>query len=302
MKKYYFYLATACMLALFTACQKDDNKTPEAPQVKTLELQDKALNLSFSDANSPYSEVVLTETGKAVLTKNSANEAPSTRATVYVPDYIYGTYTVTGNVYTIYDNKGMFVCHLQVNYTNDVITSTTIYLNSEINEGVTYAIQSMGKVSDSDLTQDLCRDWEIVHTHITLDGAVKASKVFDAPDASSFNAIFEYAKSKAPNLEAKLPEDMAITDVMFTQAGSFIILFKNGKIFVGNWNWKNEKTGELGYKWDGGEQIYNYESGKATFDVQTYKKVSYYTLTLSADVTDGGKDYSIKIAFNLQEK
>ena len=136
----------------------------------------------------------------------------------------------------------------------------------------------------------------------TLDGAVKASKVFDAPDASSFNAIFEYAKSKAPNLEAKLPEDMAITDVMFTQAGSFIILFKNGKIFVGNWNWKNEKTGELGYKWDGGEQIYNYESGKATFDVQTYKKVSYYTLTLSADVTDGGKDYSIKIAFNLQEK
>jgi len=290
MKKIAFLLSIACILPLFTACKPDneDTNVTDGPEVKTLELKDKALRLTFSDTKAPYTDVVLTETGKAVISLRPSAEAPATRALVYVPDYIYGTYTVKENIYTIYNSKGMFECHLQVNSANDVITSTTIYLNSQVSEGVTYAVQAMGKVSDSDLTIDLCRNWNIVHTHITLDGAVKASKVFDAPDASSFNAILDYAKEKAPQLKAELPADMAITDVMFTQ--------------VGNWGWKNEKTGEFSYSWDGDAKIYSYESGKATFTVETYKKVKYYTLTLSASVTDGGKTYNVSIAFNLEEK
>jgi len=305
MKKFYFCLALACILPFFSACQKDKEGDTKAPEVKTLKLQDKAINLTFKDKAAPFTDVVLTETGKAIISKAPAQEAPSTRALVYVPDYIYGTYEVeeTGTVYTIYDEKGKIVCHLQLIKGDDgLITSTTLYFNSNVTEGVTYQVTVNGKVSDSNLTQDLCRDWTIRYTHITLDGAVKATKVFEAPDASSFNAFLDYAKEKAPQLKADLPADMSITDIMFTQSGSFIILFKNGKIFVGNWNWKNEKAGELGYSWDGGEKIYNYESGKATFTVETYKKVSYYTLTLSASVTDGGKTYDIAIAFNLEEK
>ncbi len=303
MKKVSILLAIACILPIFTACKHDDdNNLSDAPEVKTLELKDKALKLTFADTKAPYTDVVLTETGKAIISLRPESEPAATRANIYVPDYIYGTYEVKENIYTIYDSNKRFVCHLQVNSANDVITSTTIYLNSQVSEGVTYAVQALGKVSDSDLTIDLCRNWNIVHTHITIDGAVKASKVFDVPEAPCFNAILDYAKEKAPQLKAELPADMVITDVMFTQTGSFIILFKNGKIFVGNWGWKNEKTGEFSYSWDGDEKIYSYESGKATFTVETYKKVKYYTLTLSASVIDGGKTYNVNIAFNLEEK
>ena len=304
MKKFYFCLALACILPLFCGCQKEKEDTPETPEVKPLKLQDKAISISFKDESAPFTEIVLTETGKAILSKNPAQKAPATRASIYVPEYIYGTYEVKGDVYTIYDDKDKFVCHLQlIKGTDGLITSTTIYLSSEDQDGVTYAVTTLGKVSESDLTIDLCRNWIIRNTHVTLDGAVKASKVFEGTEeAASFNAILAYAKEKAPQLEAEIPENMAITDVMFTQSGSFIILFKNGKIFVGNWSWKNEQTGELNYSWDGGEKIYEYESGKATFTVESYRRVSYFTLTLSASVQDGGKTYNITIAFNLEEK
>lgn len=303
MKKFYFYLALTCILPIFCACEKDKDDNSNAPEVKTLELEDKAISLTIK-GDAPFTSIVLTETGKAILEKAPEKQkAPATRPDIYIPEYIYGTYEVVGDVYTIWDNNNKFVCHLML-IKNDAgtITSTTIFLNSEVQEGTTYAVTQTTKVSDSNLTQDLCRNWNICYTHITLDGAVKATKVFEAPEASSFNAFLSYAKEKAPQLKAELEEGMSITDIMFTQTGSFIVLFKNGKIFVGNWNWKNEKTGELGYSWNGGEKIYTYESGKATFTVETYKKVQYYTLTLSATVTDAGKDYNISIAFNLEEK
>jgi len=299
MKKFYYLIVLAFALPFFASCHQDDNNSADTPEVKTLELQDKAITLTFDQADSPYQEVVLTETGKAIITVAARANTPATRA--LLPEYIYGTYTVKGDIYTIYDENGMFVCHLQTIANDDSIATVKLYFNSSVSEGVTYAVEAIGKVSDSNLTQDLCRDWTIRYTHITLDGDAKASKVFEAPDAASFNAIFEYAKTKA-NINETLPEDMAITDIIFTQSGTFVILFKNGKIFVGNWNWKNEKTGELGYSWDGGEKIYTYESGKATFTVETYKKVSYYTLTLSASIADGGKTYNLSVAFNLEEK
>lgn len=302
MKKYYFLLALACILPFLTSCKKDDDdKKLDAPEMKTLALQDKALSISFKSAEAPYEEVVLTETGKAIITVRPQAEAPATRG-LLLPDYIYGTYTVKGDVYTIYDDEGNFVCHLQmITGEDNLITSTKLFFSSSVSDAVTYVVEVVGKVSDSNLTQDLCRDWTIRYTHITLDGDVKASKVFEAPDASSFNAIIDYAKSKA-NFNEAIPSDMAITDIMFTQTGTFVILFKNGKIFVGTWKWKNEKEGELDYVWDGNQHIYSYESGKATFDLQTYKKVTYYTLTLSATIKDAGKTYNLSIAFNLEEK
>ena len=302
MKKYFIILTLTCILPLFCACEKDKDDNPDTPELKTLDLQEKAVSLSIK-GDAPFTSIVLTETGKAILTKAvEKTMAPATRAEIYVPEYIYGRYVVTGDVYTIYDDNNRFVCHLMLLRDEGVITSATIFLNSEVQEGTTYAVQQISNVSDSDLTQDLCRNWNIRYTHITLDGAVKATKVFEAPEASSFNAFLAYAKEKAPQLDAELEEGMSITDIMFTQSGSFIVLFKNGKIFVGNWSWKNEKTGELSYSWEGGEKIYTYESGKATFTVETYKKEDFYTLTLSASVTDGGKTYNIAIAFNLEEK
>ncbi|MBR4337707.1 MAG: hypothetical protein IKP91_05660 [Bacteroidaceae bacterium] len=305
MKKILFCLSLACMLPLLCACQKDkEDNDAQTPEMKTPELKEKAISLSFKDTTAPYSSIILTETGKAIVAKALPKQsAPSTRGGTLIPEYIYGRYEVTGDVYTIFDNSNNFVCHLQLlKNAEGTITSVKIFLNSNVDEGVAYAVEVIGKVSDSNLTQDLCRNWKISYTHITLDGAVKATKIFEAPDASSFNAIFEYAKEKAPQLDAEIPEKMKITDIMFTQTGSFIILFENGKIFVGTWNWKNEKTGEINYAWDGDEKMFDYESGKATFTIETYKKVSYYTLTLSGSVTDAGKTYNATIAFNLEEK
>ena len=305
MKKILFCLSLACILPIFCACNKgggEDNDI-QTPEMKTPELKEKAVSLSIK-GDAPFTDIILTETGKAIMAKALPEQsAPSTRANTVIPEYIYGRYEVTGDVYTIYDDSNKFICHLQLlKNAEGTITSAKLFLNSNVDEGVTYAVEVVEKVSDSNLTQDLCRNWKICYTHITLDGAVKATKIFEAPDAASFNAIFAYAKEKAPQLDANIPEKMNITDIMFTQTGSFIVLFENGKIFVGMWNWKNEKTGELNYAWDGDEKMFEYESGKATFTIETYKKVSYYTLTLSGSVTDAGKTYNATIAFNLEEK
>ena len=298
MKKYYYFLTLACTLILFSSCKPNDDPTSDAPELKTLTQQDEALTLTFKSANAPYEQVVLTETGKAILTVNPKTEAPATRAGL-LPDYIFGHYKLNGDVYTIYTEDNQFVCSLQLIKTDDVITSTKVFFSSSVSEGITYVVEAIGKVSDSNLTQDLCRNWNIRNS---ITGDVTATKVFEGTaEAASFNAIFDYAKTKA-KFDETIPADMIITDIMLTQSGSFIVLFKNGKIFVGNWGWKNEKTGELSYSWDGDQKIYSNESGKATFDLQSYRKVTYYTLTLSATIADGGKTYNLSIAFNLEEK
>lgn len=316
MKKHFLYLALMAGMTLgFTACSGDDDneaKAPELPTTKPLALAKQAVELEFTaDLTAPFEKIILTETGKALLSRREL-AVTDTRATAS-DDYFIGTYKVNGNVYTVYDNVGNVYCTLNIT-PNAAGTATDVTIKIGDEEEVVAKADAEEKNEES-MTNTLCRDWTIVYTDLQYEADFAAvGKIFGldkdyAPN--SLNDVLRYAKTQA-DIDEELEEGMAITDVIFTRSGSFILLFENGKCFVGGWQW-DQKVGYITYKWENEdmktifENENDYGDATAVFSTGTLKKVTYYTLTLKSDnITNkkNGKDekYKVSITFFLREK
>ena len=216
-------------------------------------------------------------------------------------------------MYTVYDNVGNVYCTLNIT-PNAAGTATDVTIKIGDEEEVVAKADAEEKNEES-MTNTLCRDWTIVYTDLQYEADFAAvGKIFGldkdyAPN--SLNDVLRYAKTQA-DIDEELEEGMAITDVIFTRSGSFILLFENGKCFVGGWQW-DQKVGYITYKWENEdmktifENENDYGDATAVFGTETLKKVTYYTLTLKSDnITNkkNGKDekYKVSITFFLREK
>ncbi|MBR1667369.1 MAG: hypothetical protein IJ693_03700 [Bacteroidaceae bacterium] len=315
MKKNLFYLSMLALVLTFAACSSDGEDVGDltssatsgnAPELRA-NLPHKALNLSFSES-APLTSLQLTETGKAIIeVPNLLYNAHQRRASGKNGNthYIIGTYTIQGTLYIILDDQGNPYCELVVTIvpnTNKANVTINMKNGAEI-DATEFEADVVEKIASDDVTTALCREWTVATTRLRHKGSVTGIKQFERPaeNPASLNDILDYAKSVA-TINEHFNEDMVITSVEFTQAGTFCIFFENGEHYIGKWSWEDASKGYIHYDWDSDDMGNRFENGEAVFDVRQYKKTNYYTLTLGATITDSGKDYEVELSFYLSEK
>ena len=311
MKKYLYFLSVLAAALAFTACSSDgeDVGAPVAPTLSSSSIKNEPMTLKFKEG-SPIKKVVLSETQKAIITvatdkyeaapiqQNAPRRAPGSGE----DEYIVGSFKISGSTYTIYNEAGDEYCTLVVVSKDGSKASVKVSLKAEstVYEGEADVAE---KIASDEITNILCREWTIATTRLRHKGGVTGVKQFEKPtdNPASLNDILTYAKSVA-TINEHFDDDMTITSIDFTSDGTFCIFFKNNKHYIGEWKWKDSGKGIIKYGWDNENMGNKFENGQATFDLRQYKKVGYYTLTLGADIQDGGNTYQVELSFYLNEK
>ena len=311
MKKYHYFLSVLAISLAFAACSSDgeDVGEPEAPTLSSSSIKSEPLTLKFKEG-SPIKKAVLSETQKAIIAvepgkddvvpvqQNAPRHAPRSGE----EEYIVGTFKLSGSTYTIYNEEGEEYCTLVVVSKDGSKASVKVSLKAEdtVYEGEADVAQ---KIASDEITNILCREWTIATTRLRHKGGVTGVKQFEKPtdNPASLNDILTYAKSVA-TINEHFDEDMTITSIDFTSDGTFCIFFKNNEHYIGEWKWEDSGKGIIKYGWDNENMGNRFENGQAIFDLRQYKKVGYYTLTLGADIQDGGKTYQVELSFYLNEK
>ena len=308
MKKTLFLLATFCATWGFIACSSDDGgSNPPAPVISNKSIVNgEPLSLIFNQIDAPFHQIVFSETGKAVIGPLARSAADSKRRIQGDGEtYIIGTFKTSGNTYTVFDEEGKEYCTLVVESTAGKTTTVQIRMKSgsEIEETVFEGEASIGeKVPVDEITATLCREWTVSSTRLRHHDGVTAVKHFEnAVEAASLNAILDYAKSVA-SIDESFDPDMTITSIEFISTGTFCIYFKNKEHYIGKWSWTDKDNGYIHYSWNSANMGNSFENGEAVFDIRKFQKVNYYTLTLGAEITSGGKTYQIELSFYLNEK
>lgn len=302
----------------FAACSTDGDDVNVSNQSATSSAAPslssnltEAVTYTLSDPNSPFKEVSLTETNRAILTLNNPTPNASVKRRVggEKKDYMVGTYTFNSNTntYTIKDEEGKDYCTVEVvNKETGKKATLKIHMmsSSEIEEfAQEFDADEVEKMASNEITQKLCREWKVVSTRLRHKDGVTSVKHFDDPaEAASLNAILDYAKTVATITE-ELKEGTVITSIEFTNDGKFCFFFENGNHYIGKWNWADLSNGSINYEWNDEDMGNKFmKDGQAFFDVRTYKQVSYYALTLAANIKETNKTYKVELSFYMNEK
>lgn len=296
MKKIVLNMLLACLAISFAACSSNNDApdvSPQAPELSVPKFEKSGLALQLKDAvHVPFSQVTLSETGRAVV-----GPIRSLRAQPAEGEYLVGTFVVKDNAYVIYDKDGKEYCKLVVKNPSAQTTGVDVQMAGE-KEPVAAQATVASRQNSAD---KIARSWAIAMARLRHSGDVTAVHHFENPqEASSLNAILDYAKSKA-GIDETFEADMKLEEVVVTKSGTFVFIFKNGQHYVGKWSWKDAGKGLLSYQWNDQKMGNKFENGTGVFDVRTHKNIAYYALTLSADVAHGGKKYNVELTFYLKE-
>lgn len=316
MKKNFLYLSLFAIALAFTACSTDGDDVNVSNQSATSSaapalsvVPGEPSTYIISDTDAPFSEMAILDNHKVILTLNTPAPSAKRRTASKKASYIVGTYTFSSatNTYTIKDEAGVNYCTVEViNKTTNAKTTLKIHMmnGSEIEtlEKV-FDAEDVEKMASNDITQKLCRDWQVVSTRLRHKDGVTAVRHFDDPaEAASLNAILDYAKTVA-TINEELDEGTVITSIQFTQDGKFCFFFENGKHYIGKWSMADLSKGYINYEWNDEDMGNKFmKDGQAIFDVRTYKQTNYYVLTLAAQIEETNKTYKVELSFYLQEK
>ncbi len=341
MKKNFFYLLIACLAFTFAACSDDDDDSkaksvvPVTPpsnveQIVDLELkqdpqQEAKKPLPFHHVSLlAENQVLVGPFDDEVIDNFPTAKTRSTTDGGYIAGgkYYLGYYMNDDeqNAILILSNKGQkssavaLLLFTKKNEATGVYEGTDLVgvklLDTESEQWVEMSCSANAKKIDkNEATATLCNTWKVAYSRLRHTGDVKAVHQFDkavtGENPASLNDILAYALTKA-NIDQKFDENMVISQITFTP-GRFIILFDNGKDYIGDWEWENRSKGELAYAWEDAEMGNAFESGMAVFDVRPYKQQDYYALTMGAEIEDSKasgdkKHYTVELTFFLQQK
>jgi hypothetical protein len=328
MKKNFLYLAIACIAFAFTACGDDDDKDT-AQKVADIIAQDydsEAMDIELEATDDskplPFTKLSLMTDGQVLIGPIAGDQVPhaQTRGSYETlfdgQDYIWGYYESDDeeNAVLIYTDKDEPICAFIFGKKDADGNYNITDLVGVRMSGAEDLIPCRGtkKVDKNEVTSVLCKTpWKVKYSRIRHTGGVTAVCTFDPAirkeDPASLNDILDYALTKA-DINETFDENMVIDQVIFTRGHTFAIKFKNKKNYVGTWEWENRSKGFIAYNWEKATMGNAFESGEAVFDIRSYNKQQYYTLTLGADIVeaknfqDKPKSYHVELSFFLVQK
>lgn len=287
MKKFYFLLLAFALVLPFS-CTKNNGNNNENNGVKMPDPATKEVATVISFPNPPevlykndkvnVKKFELTEASRYIMTYVPATKAAGDIAVV-------GSYTYKDGVYTLSGLGSLKVSG------NNVILTLSSGNPLTINATIT-AIKT-----SSDFQSNASRTWKVNSVIVGLSGgSTNIEKKFSGCDLEE---IANYAKNNGvPFTDADMAsfKGMKMTEVIFTGANTFAIVFGNGKCFIGTCSISPSKS--FSYKLDEGNDLLNV-SATGSIDFPANSKCS---LTLSTTADHNGTTYKGTLEFDFTEQ
>lgn len=296
-------LTLGLMLIASASCEKgvdDNNQTsqdpfdnaPALPAPDPL-LASEAVTINFAnDQIVPYESIQLTQNGTAIIKKRLPSD-DQTRATV-IDLYIVGTFQRVNGVIVVKQlNSNEIICSFSYEAEQpgrqEVKVSLTIGNDAPI-ESIAVAVKVEGQ--QDDVIRKLEQKWKVEKCELTH--TIKGVTLSKRFPGCNINELIEYAKTIA-KFDEELKEEYDVAFVEFAQPNVVTIAYNSKSSDVGNWNWTKKETRELTFSWVNQVSTKILKESSCTFGYDNYEE--YYTLTLSAHITDDKEqgDYLINL-------
>ena len=192
----------------------------------------------INEASSPIQSIELTADGEYIITKN-----PSvTRATedLDLNDvWLYGNFTFIDGSYVL-QGFGKIVIDLLSG------GAAEIFIDSGGWDPFTVHANLASTVQETTINRSLCRHWNFRKTYFSLSFSDLPGLdfSFELPGCD-FSKWFEKTGDDEGNQEL----EKECTGLLFTESGTYAVLFDNGKVNVGTWAWDNSEDGSLKCEW-----------------------------------------------------
>ena len=221
-------LASALLIATagLTSCNKDNPKDGDRMLGK-YEIQ---------DAKSPVKSIELTSDGEYIVTKNPA--VTKAGEDLDLDDvWVYGNFTFVNGAYVL-QGFGEVV----INLLGDSKAEVSIDSGGWDPFTVNASIASTGR--ETKINKSLCRHWVFEKTHFSLAYNDISFLNFELAGCNFSRWLQD---SGDQNANENLDEEC--TGLIFTESGTYAVIYDNGKINVGSWSWENSEDGSLKCEW-----------------------------------------------------
>ncbi|GEM_PF-6425696 len=311
-KNYFLILASAILFAIpFTSCGGDNNSgggdDPKAPVVMPEPSTAKwatSVAISGDDAIIPEGDDPLEEPRMILATFEASEDSKAiiggphagfmspakAKKKAGSADFVYRIYdyTVSGNVYTL---KGFGT--ITIEGSGKSVTLIVKPLNGE-------ELRAEGNVQSTinadDATTNLCRNWSVSKTRISVKLGVSVAQDFTG---CNITEIVDYLTNRGVDL-SKVDNDLRITNITFTKAGTILITYANKDVDLGKWQWTNKANGEIAYSWNSPDMGNPLTQAKIGGIVE-FKSSNTCDLSLGADVTADNATYRATMKLSLKD-
>ena len=225
-------IAGALLITLvgLTSCNKDKGAKDATKMLGKYEI---------TDANSPIKSIELTKDGEYIITKNPAR----TRADedLDLNDvWVYGNFTFIDGTYVL-QGFGKIVIDLLHG------GSAEIFIDSGGWDPFTVQANLASTVQETQINKSLCRHWVFNKSTFSLSFSDLPFLNFEFDvNGGDFTKWFE----KTGDEEGEKELEKKCTGIIFTESGTYAVLFDNGKVNVGSWAWENNEDGSLKCEWN----------------------------------------------------
>ena len=221
-------LASALLIATagLTSCNKDNPKDGDRMFGK----------YEINDAKSPIKSIELTSAGEYIVTKNPA--VTKAGEDLDLDDvWVYGNFTFVNGAYVL-QGFGEVVINLLGDSKAEVSIDSGGWDPFTVNASIA------STVKETKINKSLCRHWVFEKTHFSLAYNDISFLNFELAGCNFSRWLQD---SGDQNANENLDEEC--TGLIFTESGTYAVVYGDGKINVGSWAWENSEDGSLKCEW-----------------------------------------------------
>ena len=236
-----------------TSCNKD-NGGKDADQVTG--------KFEIKDGTSPVKSIELTADGEYIVTKNPA--VTRSDEDLDLDDvWVYGKFTFIDGCYVL-QGFGKIVI--------DWLSGGLAEIAIESGGWDPFTVQASlaSNVQETKINRSLCHHWVFDKTHFSLTYNNLTFLDFELEGCDFTRWFAESGDADGDEIEEEC------TGLIFTQAGTYAVVYDNGKVNVGSWAWENAEDGSLKCDW--------------STQYQSFFKDYRFQGSLIVDVVEGNPD------------
>ena len=222
-------LASTLLIAVagFTSCNKDNPEKDGDRMLGKYEIQ---------DAKSPVKSIELTSDGEYIVTKNPA--VTKAGEDLDLDDvWVYGNFTFVNGAYVL-QGFGEVVINLLGDSKAEVSIDSGGWDPFTVNASIA------STVKETKINKSLCRHWVFEKTHFSL-----AYNDISFLNFELAGCNFSRWLQDSGDQNANEDLDEECTGLIFTESGTYAVVYGDGKINVGSWAWENSEDGSLKCEW-----------------------------------------------------
>ena len=249
-------LASAFLFSIvaLTSCNKDNPTGKDADQVLG--------KYEITDASSPIQSIELTRNGEYIVTKKPA-KTRSDEDLDLNDVWMYGNFTFVDGAYFL-QGFGKIV----IDFLNS--GAAEIFIEGGGWDPFTVHANLASTVQETEINQRLCHHWVFKETYFSLSFSDLPFLDFSFKlPGCDFSRWFE----KTGDEEGEQELEKECKGIIFTESGTYAVLFDHGKVNVGSWAWDSSEDGSLKCEWSN--------------QYQSYFKDYRFHGALTVDVTEG---------------